>query len=155
MRYSDTFQWGSTSLLNYMPYMLSCLKLYVLSCSTYLVPYVPCVSRASRVSRASCLTCLVPGASCLKCLVPYVLRAIRALVSHMSYMLLFLTCLVLRVLSGCLCLKLYMLLCSSYLTCFRCFKPNMLLYISCLVAFIPCFSWAFGARLSEFFYSLD
>ena len=57
------------SLLNYVP--------YVLSCPTCLVPYVP-----------SCLTCLVPYVlSCPTCLVPYVLRALRALVPHVPHAL--------------------------------------------------------------------
>ena len=75
----------STSLLNYVPYVLACL-----TCPTCLVPY-----------RLLCLTCLMPyvvscptflvphvrralPASCLKCLVLYVPRVILALVSDVS-----------------------------------------------------------------------
>ena len=98
-----------------------------------LVPYVPHALHAlmphvRRVLRAFCLTCLVPK---------------RALVSHVSYVLLYLACLVPFAFSG--CLELYVLFCSSSLTWFRCFKPNMLLCISCLAAFMPCVSCAFVA----------
>ena len=34
-------------------------------------------------------------------------------------------------------------LCFSFLTWFRCFKPNMLICILCFVAFISCISWTF------------
>ena len=75
-----------------VPYVLSCstcLVLNVLSCLTRLVPYV--------------LSCLVPYMfPCLTCLVPYVPRAKRAPVSHESYVLLYLTCLVPCVFTGCL-----------------------------------------------------
>ena len=126
-----------------VPYVLSyltCLVTYMFSglCPTCLVPYV-----------LSCLTCLVPYAPlavhALVSHVPYVPRAKRALVSHVSYMLLHLMCLVPCVFSGCSCLELYVLFCSSSLTCSRCFKPNMFLCISCLVAFMPCASYAFVA----------
>ena len=88
---------NSSGLLNYVPYVLSCL--------TCLLPYVllcPTFSRASRArctscatsSRASCLTCSRAFcAFCLTCLVSYVPRAKRALVSYVSYVLLYLTCL--------------------------------------------------------------
>ena len=58
---------AKSSLLNYVPYVLSCptcLVPYVLSCLTCLT--------CSRVSRASCPTCS-------RTFVPYVFRALRAL----------------------------------------------------------------------------
>ena len=90
------------SLLNYVPYVLSCptcLVSYVPSCFTCLVPYVP------RALRVLCLTCLVPNVlSCLTCLVSYVpfalgascqtcscvSRVLGALVTHVFYALLIL-----------------------------------------------------------------
>ena len=73
-----------SSLLNYVPYVLSCptcLMPYVLLCLTCLVPYV-----------LSCLTCLVPyvpfalGASCQTW--SRVSRVLGALVPHVSCTLL-------------------------------------------------------------------
>ena len=83
---------------------------------TYFVPHMPCALCASYhkwscVSRASCLTC-----SCAS-------RVLGALVPHV----LVVPC----VFSGCSCLELYVLLCFSSLTYFRCFMSNMLL---CLVS---------------------
>ena len=72
------------SLLNYLPYVLSCP-----TCSRASRAFVPHVSRALRTSYPTCLVPHVPRAlraSCLKCLVSYVPRVIRALVSHVSYM---------------------------------------------------------------------
>ena len=71
-------------------------------------------------------------------LVSYMPRAKHTIVFHVSYVLLHLTCFLLWVFSGCLCLELYLLLCSSSLTCFRCFNLNMLCCISCFVAFMIC-----------------
>ena len=129
--------------------------LYVLSCSTCFVSYV---------------------LLCLKCLVPYVLRDPRVLyfTCLVLYILSYLTRLVPNVFSCLTCLMctgtrrvlcprcsldsrvstFYMLLCSLSLTCFRCFKPNVLLCISCPVAFMPCVSYAFGALAIGVFYSL-
>ena len=117
-----------------------------------------------RASRASCLTCSrILRASCLTCLLPYMLWYPTCLV---SYVLLCLTCpRVLRVLayltspvpcvfSGCSCVVPYLHLCSSSLTCFRFLKPNMLLCISCLVAFMLFASFDFGALAICAFYTL-
>ena len=94
---NTTVSKNSSGLINYVPYVLSCL--------TCLLPYVllcPTFSRASRArctscatsSRASYLTCSrALCAFCLTCLVSYVPRAKRALVSYVSYVLLYLTCL--------------------------------------------------------------
>ena len=131
----------SLSLLNYMPYILSCLTCfvsYVPSCITYLVAYV--------LLRLTCLVFYMPQVlRAIRALVPHVPRALRILVSHVSYVLLYPTCLVPCVFSGCSYLELYVLWCSSSLTCFRCFKPNTFLYIWCLVAFLPYASCAFSA----------
>ena len=43
------------------------------------------------------------------------------------------------------CLVLYVLFCSPSFPCFRCFKSNILIWISCLIAFISWGSCAFGA----------
>ena len=124
---------------------LACLVPYVLSCLTCLLPYVlschTCiVPKCCSALRASCPTYFrALRAFCLSHLVYYVPRAKRAVVFRMFCVLLYLTCLVPCVFSGCSCLELYVLLCFLTLTSFRCFKPNMLLCISCLVAFMP---WA-------------
>ena len=130
-------------LLAYVFSYLTCLVLYVLSCPTWLMPYllsclrclVPYVSRGLR---ASCLPYVPPASSALQltCLVPYVLSC-----------LMYLTCsCVPCVFLGCSFLELYVLFFAPWpLTCFRCFKPNMRLCISCLVAFIPFASCALGA----------
>ena len=118
------FNEKTRSLLNYVP--------YVLSCSTCLVPCVLLCPTCLVPSMLSCLTCsravhaLVP--TCPTCLLPYVFSCLTCLT-----VLLYLTCFVPCVFSGFSCLVHYVLLCSSYLTCFRCFKPNMLLMhlISC------------------------
>ena len=140
-----------------------------------LVPYVPCalctlvpcallvlVPYVARALRVPCLTCLVryvlPSLTCLRpyassCLTCFVLtcyRALRAscptcsrasrvlhtLVPHVSSALRF---------SCCSCLVPYVFFYSSSLTFFSCFKPNILICISCLVAFMSCGSCAFGA----------
>ena len=67
-----------------VPYVLSCLVPYVHSCPTYIVPYV-----------LSCLTCFC------------VSLVLRALVPHVSYMLLYLTCLLPCIFLGCSWLGLY------------------------------------------------
>ena len=141
---STTVSKNSSGLLNYVPYVLSCL--------TCLVPYVhlcpvfSCLTCPVYLVRYQ-LSCLLPYVlSCLMCLLPYVpcvlrascqtcsgiLHVLRAVVSHVSCVFL-----------GCSWLEHYVLLCSSSLTCFRCFKPNMLLCISCLVAFMSCASCTF------------
>ena len=94
------------------------------------------------------LRALVPQVHrALHALVPHVPCVLRAscLVSHVSYVLLYLTRLGPCVFSGCSSLELYVLLFFLSLTCFRCFKPNMISCISCLVAFMPCASCAFRA----------
>ena len=80
---------------------------------------------------------------------PYVLWC-----SHMSYVVLFLMSLVPCVFSSSLCLKPYVLLFSSSVTWFRCFKSNIFSCISCLVVFMPCVSCAFVALAIWVFYSL-
>ena len=157
------FSYYFMNLLNYVPFVLShlaCLVPYVLLCLTFLAPYVlsclkcllpylflcsTCiVHKYSRVLRASCSTYFrALRAVCVTHLVYYVPRAKRAVVFRVFCVLLFLTCLVPCVFSGCSCLELYVLLCFLPLTSFRCFKPNMLLCISSLVAFMPCASCTF------------
>ena len=119
-----------SSLMRLVPYVLSCLTglmRYVLSCCTCPVSYL-----------FSCLTCLVLTDSCASrasChLVSYVSRALlafcrtcpesdvplakRAPVSYVSYVLLYLTYLVLFLFLGCLWFELCVLLCCSSLTCY-------------------------------------
>ena len=160
------------SLLNYVPYVLSCLTASCPTCSCALrascltcpsasrascptcsrgfVPralcaFVPHVSRAlstlvPHVPRAyvflcpACICCTcsrASRASCLTCILPYVFRAkhvLGALVPHVSCALLFSDW-----------LELYLLFCSSSLTCFRCFKCIHLMsssfHASCLLCF--------------------
>ena len=107
------------------------------------VPHVPCALRAL-VSRD--LPALVPYVSrtlhalvsyvprILRPLLSHVLCALRALVPHLSDVLLYLKCLVACVFSWCLCFVPYFFFCLSSLTCVRCFKPNILTFIWCLVA---------------------
>ena len=93
------------SLLNYVPYVLSCLRVscsmcpralrapcptclvpHVLSCPTFLVPYVPRAScpTCSCALRASCPMCSrALHASYSTCLVPYVLMCFTCLVLHL------------------------------------------------------------------------
>ena len=116
-----TFFHFFTSYVLYVLSCLTCLVPYVLSVSrdlylTCFVLHMPCALRASYhkwpcVSRASCLTCFCAS------------RVLGALVPHV----LVVPC----VFSGCSCLELYVLLCFSSLTYFRCFMSNMLL---CLVS---------------------
>ena len=105
----------------HVPCILRALVPYMSRGLCSLVPHVP---RSSTALRDSCHMC-----SCVS-------NSIPALVPHVYFALL---------VSGCLCFKLYVLLCSLFLTCFRYFKPNMLLCISCLVAFMPCTSCSIGA----------
>ena len=118
-----------TGLLNYVPHefvCLMCLMSYVFSCFTCLTfsrvlgascPTCPRTSRASchtcpRSRRVSCLTCShALRTSCVTC--PRASRVLCALLLH----------------SFCdLCARVvlvpYVLLRSSSLTCFRCFKSN-------------------------------
>ena len=110
-------------LMSYVPRALPALVLYVLSYPTCLEPYVPHASRASyyTCSRASCLTCSrALRVSCLTCSrASGASRAMRNLVVHVSCALRFLVLLV--------------RFCFSSITCFRCLKPNIFIYISCLV----------------------
>ena len=132
------------ALVAYVPSCPMCFEPCVLSCLMCFVSYV-----------SSCLTCLVPYAPCtLSALVSQVLRTLRSFVSNMSYVLLYLTCLVHCVFSCCLCLVPCVLFCSSSLTYFRWFKANILICISCLVAFMSCGSCPFGAWVIRAFYSL-
>ena len=119
-----------SSLMRLVPYVLSCLTglmRYLLSCCTCPVSYL-----------FSCLTCLVLTDSCASrasChLVSYVSRALlafcrtclesdvplakRAPVSYVSYVLLYLTYLVLFLFLGCSWFELCVLLCCSSLTCY-------------------------------------
>ena len=91
------------SLLNYVPYVLSCLTCprtlralvpHLLRVLRALVPYVLSCPTCSRALRAlvpyvlSCLTCFVPYVlSCPTCLVPYVLSCLTCLVSYVSRVL--------------------------------------------------------------------
>ena len=94
------------------------------------------------LSHFPCLTCLVP--SCLTCIVLYVLSCLTCLV---PYVLSYLMCLFLYLMRS--CIAPYVLLCSSSLICFRCFKPNMAICISRLIAFTPCASCAWAIRVFE------
>ena len=105
------------------------------------------VPHVSRVIRALVLD--VPRA--VRTLVPHVLRTLRALVPHVYYVLLYLTCLVLWDFSYCSCFLPYVLFCSSSYTYFRCLKRNILICISCLVAFMSSGSCALVLELFEFF----
>ena len=162
------------SLLNYVPHVLSFLTSFVshvLSYLTCFVPYVLCCPKWSRASFALRVLVLhVPLT--LSDLMPHVPHVIRALmldvppalcdlvlhVLHMllifSYVLFCFTLLVTCLFSCGSCLVPYALLCSSFLTCFRCFKPNMLIRISCLITFMSCVSCACGAWAIWVFYRL-
>ena len=101
-----------TCLLNYVLYVTRAQLALMLRVTRALQAVVPHVSRDLRV--------LVPHLPrVLRALVPHVPSGLRALMAHMSYVLLYLMCLVPCVFSGCSCFVLYMLLCSSSLTCFR------------------------------------
>ena len=100
-----------------------------------LVPHVPRVICAlaldvPRASRASYLMC-----SCAS-------LVLRTLLPHVSCALHFLVL---------LCLVPYVLFCSSSLTCFSCFKPNILICISCFVTFMSCGSLLLVIELFGFF----
>ena len=124
-----------------IPQVLLCIVPYVFSCLTCLVLYVLSCLTCSCASRASCRTySRVSLALCLTC--SRVSSVSRDLVPH---------CGAPCVLWGCSSLKLYVLFCSSSLTYF---KPNMLLCISCIEAFMPCTSCPFGALAILIFYSL-
>ena len=121
----------------------TCSRTSHVSCSTCShAPHASCLtcSRALGVSYPTCLVAYVPPA-CLTYLLPQVPCSLRA--SCHTY----LTCsCVPCVFLGCSFLELYVLFFAPWsLTCFRCFKPNMRLCISCLVAFMPFASCALGA----------
>ena len=139
----------------HVPRALRALVPYVPRALRALVPHLPHVPRALRapVPHVSCtiltLVLDIPRAltysralraSCSACS-----RALRALVSHVSYVFLYLTCLVFCAFTCCLGVVPYVFFRSSSLTCLRYFKPNMLIYISCLVAFMSCGSCTFDA----------
>lgn len=117
-----------------------------------LVPYMPRALLRALVTRVPCShmfwsqrACYLTCPCAWRILVPHVLCALRDVVPHMSYVILCLACFVTCVFSCCLCLVSLMLFCSPSLTCFRCFKPNILISISYLVAYVSCSFCAFGA----------
>ena len=69
----------------------------------------------------------------LRALVPYLLPNLCAVMVPVSYILLHPTCLLLCVFPCWSFFVPYNVFCSSSLTCFGCFKPNILICISCLV----------------------
>ena len=142
-----------------VPYVLSCLTSYRAiraSCLCALVTQVPRAIRALVLDVPCALRALVPYVPRALCaLVPHVLCNLRAFVSHESYVLLQLTCFLLCGSSCCLFLVPYMLFCTSSPICFRWFKCNIIICMSCLVAFMSCSSCAFGGWAIWVFYSLD
>ena len=60
----STKQLRMWSLLNYIPYAISCLVPYLLSCFTYLVLYVLSYPTSLVTYVLSCVTCLVPSVLC-------------------------------------------------------------------------------------------
>ena len=132
--------------VHYVPRTLRALVSYVPRTLSVLVLHVPCLLRAPLPGAIRSLVPDVPGA--LRALVPnmshgplgfvsHAFRALRAPVPHVYYvLLLYLMILVPYVFSGCSCLATCVLFC---------FKPNRLIYVSCLVAFMSCGSCAFGA----------
>ena len=106
----------SRALLAPMPYVFRSRRVLVLRLPFALRAFVLYVSRT------------------LRALVPPVPRGLRALALHVPCGLRVLVLYVLYVLSF-----------SLYLTFLRCFKPNMLIWISCFVALMSCASSAFGA----------
>ena len=142
-----------------VPYAPSCSTLSNVShascptCSRRLSASCPTCSCVSLASRATCyrvLGALCPKcsrasrASGLMCFLSYVPRSKRPLVSHVCYV--YCTSLVLCLAcSRALVPRTLHALLLLVLTYFRCFKPNILLSISCLVAFMPCVSCAFAA----------
>ena len=124
-----------------------CLALYVLSCITCPMPHVLLCPTCLVLYVLLCSACLVPYVfSCITYLLPYVLSCLTC--SRASCALCLMCNRVARVIPcmflGCSCLILYVLLCSLFLTCFRCFTYNMFLNTSSLVAFMPCTLCAFG-----------
>ena len=136
-----------------VPYVLpcpSCFVLYVpyvVSCLTCLVPYM-----------LPCLTCFVPCVpSCLTRLVPYVPRPLRALVltCFVTYVFACHTCLTYSCTSRIFCLafpraafassRTFSFAFHTHTTFSRCCEPNILICITCLVAFMSCGSCGFGA----------
>ena len=117
------------SVLNYVSYLPLCRTynlraLRALPCLKCLVPY-----------KSTCLTCLVPCflsclpyfvpylLSCLTCLMPYVLSCLMGF-THF-HVLSCCTCIVPLVFLCSSCFVLFVLFCSSSLSCFRCFKHNI------------------------------
>ena len=131
----STKLYGTRALVPYVSRAPLVLVLHVPRLLRALVPHVLLALRAPMTYVLRALRFLVLHAFC----------ALRALVPHMSYVIFYLTCLVPCVFSYCSCLILHVLLCSSSLPCFRCFKPNILICILCLVAFMSCTSCAFHA----------
>ena len=129
---------------------LTCSRVFRVLCPTRSPGSHALVTNVPRAFRA-----LMPYVSrALHALIHHVLHALRALVRHMSYVLLYLTCLVPCVFSCRYFLAPYVLLYSLSFAYFRCFKPNMLICISCLVAFISCVPCVFIASAIWFAYSL-
>ena len=121
------------ALVPHLPHVPRALRAPVPHVSCTILTLVLDIPRAltySRTLRASCSACS---------------RALRALVSHVSYVFLYLTCLVFCAFTCCLGVVPYVFFRSSSLTWLRYFKPNMLIYISCLVAFMSCGSCTFDA----------
>ena len=111
----------------YVPPSYTWLLPYVFLWLRCLVPYVP-----------SCLTCLVFYVLfCFMCLVPYMLWRLTCLKCFFTSRVLCLAC-------CCLLVPHALRARASSFTWLRCFKPNILIYISRLVAFMSCASCAFG-----------
>ena len=116
----------------------TCLVLYELSCHMCLVSYVLHVPRAIRTSVLDVVRGLrapvphMPRAIVPLCLMCFACsRASRAIVSQVSYIPFYLTCLVSCVFLCCSCPVFYVLFSSSFITCFRYFSPNILMCNSC------------------------
>ena len=110
-----------------------------------LVPYVPRAPRALVPYVFLCFMYHVPHVV-LSYLIP-----VSCLCLTLSYVLLYFTCLALCMFSGYSCLRPFLLLCSSFLTCFRCYIvkyscafPALKLSCSVLLALLV-------LQLSEFF----
>ena len=109
------------------------------------VPYVFCAPRVLLLHVLSCLTWLVPyGLSCLICFAPYVLSYITCYVPCVLSCVTCVTC-------SCTSRVFY----SLSFTYFRCFKPNMIVWISYLVASMSCVRCTFVAWVIQFFYRLN
>ena len=105
-----------------------------------LVPHVSCAIRALFLDVPHDIRALVPYVlHALRSLAPHVLRTLFALVPYVFYVLLYLTCLEPCVFSCYSCLVPYVLFCSSSPTCFRCFKPNILI-LQLLILLIAAFN---------------